>query len=197
MAQQYGPAYFSHPQRFIINYSYDLPFGQHKGGLGLLANGWNVSGVTTVQDGVPLTISDSAIGTAYGTGGFGIMRAQMCPGATYGNIATPGGIDSRLGGGNGGPGYLNTMRSAPVSPLPIPRRPVPSLFGNTGQGIILGPPQFNFDISILKNFRMSERQSVQFRTEFFNAFNHPQFLPPGNISATPPAALNVNSPAVW
>jgi hypothetical protein len=69
-----------------------------------------------------------------------------------------------------------------------------TLFGNTGQGIILGPPQFNFDISILKNFRISERQSVQFRTEFFNAFNHPQFLPPGNISATPPAALNVNSP---
>jgi hypothetical protein len=193
LAQQYGPAYFSHPQRFIINYSYDLPFGQHKGGLGVLANGWNVSGVTTVQDGVPLTISDSAIGTAYGTGGFGIQRAQMCPGMTYGNIATPGGIDSRLGGGNGGPGYVNINAFCPgvvASYSPDGS----TLFGNTGQGIILGPPQFNFDISILKNFRISERQSVQFRTEFFNAFNHPQFLPPGNISATPPAALNVNSP---
>jgi hypothetical protein len=112
---------------------------------------------------------------------------------TYGNIATPGGIDSRLGGGNGGPGYVNINAFCPG--VVAPYSPDGStLFGNTGQGIILGPPQFNFDISILKNFRISERQSVQFRTEFFNAFNHPQFLPPGNISATPPAALNVNSP---
>jgi hypothetical protein len=197
LAQQYGPAYFSHPQRFIISYSYDLPFGQHKGGLGLLANGWNVSGVTTVQDGVPLTIADTAIGTAYGTGGFGIIRAQMCPGMTYGNIATPGGIDQRLGGGNGGPGYFNVNAFCPG--IVAPNSPDGStLFGNSGQGIILGPGQFNFDISILKNFRMTERQSVQFRTEFFNAFNHPQFLPPGNQASAPgglPAELNVNSPA--
>ncbi len=89
------------------------------------------------------------------------------------------------------------MPSAPAWLLPI----LPdgsTLFGNTGQGIILGPPQFNFDISILKNFRISERQSIQFRTEFFNAFNHPQFLPPGNQAPAPgglPAELNVNSPA--
>jgi hypothetical protein len=69
-----------------------------------------------------------------------------------------------------------------------------TLFGNAGQGIILGPGQFNFDISVLKNFRITERQSVQFRTEFFNTFNHPQFEPPGNIAASPPAALNVNAP---
>jgi hypothetical protein len=65
----------------------------------LLANGWNVSGVTTVQDGVPLTISDSALGTAFGLGTFGETRAQMCPGSSYSSIATPGGIDQRLGGG--------------------------------------------------------------------------------------------------
>jgi Carboxypeptidase regulatory-like domain/TonB-dependent Receptor Plug Domain/TonB dependent receptor len=193
LAQQYGPSYFSHPNRFIINYSYDLPFGQHKGALGLVANGWNVSGVTTVQDGVPLTISDSAAGSAFGLGTFGEARAQMCPGSTYGSIATPGGIDQRLGGGLGGPGYLNI--NAFCSPLVAPNSPDgATLFGNAGQGIILGPGQFNFDISLLKNFKITERQSMQFRAEFFNAFNHPQFEPPGNISPTPPAALNVNAP---
>ncbi len=197
LAQQYGPAYFSHPNRFIVSYSYDLPLGQHSGALGVLANGWNVSGVTTVQDGVPLTIADTAIGTAYGTGGFAIIRAQMCPGMTYGDIATPGGIDSRLGGGNGGPGYFNINAFCPG--IVAPNSPDGStLFGNSGQGIILGPGQFNFDISILKNFRFTERQSLQFRTEFFDAFNHPQFLPPGNQASAPgglPAELNVNSPA--
>jgi hypothetical protein len=200
LAQQYGPAYFSHPNRFVISYSYDLPFGHHTGALGLLANAWNVSGVTTVQDGVPLTIADTAIGTAYGTGGFGIIRAQMCPGETYGDIASPGGIDQRLGGGNGGPGYFNASAFCPG--IPAPNSPAGSnqvtLFGNSGQGIILGPPQFNFDISLLKNFRISERQSLQFRTEFFNAFNHPQFLPPGNQAPAPgglPGELNVNAPA--
>jgi hypothetical protein len=200
LAQQYGPAYFSHPNRFVISYSYDLPFGHHTGGLGLLANGWNVSGVTTVQDGVPLTIADTALGSAYGTSGFGIIRAQMCPGATYGDIATPGGIEQRLGGGNGGVGYFNPSAfcASPAAPNSPAGPNQVNLFGNSGAGIILGPPQFNFDISILKNFRITERQSVQFRTEFFNAFNHPQFLPPGNGISAPgglPAALNVNAPA--
>jgi len=190
LAQQYGPAYFSHPNRFIVSYSYDLPFGQHTGALGWLANGWNVSGVTTVQDGVPLTIADTAIGSAYGTSGFGIIRAQMCPGETYGNIATPGGIDQRLGGGNGGPGYFNVAAFCPgiVAPYSTDGS---TLFGNSGQGIILGPPQFNFDISILKNFRISERQSVQFRTEFFNAFNHPQFSNPVTTQNTEGSTFGV------
>ncbi len=46
LGQQYGPVGFSHPQRFIVNYSYDLPFGNPSGALGLLAKGWNLSGVT-------------------------------------------------------------------------------------------------------------------------------------------------------
>ena len=194
LGQQYGPAYFSHPQRFIINYSYDLPFGNHKGGLGILANGWNVSGVTTIQDGTPLTISDSGTGTVYGLGSFVNSRAQMCPGMTYANIATPGGVEARLGGPSGGPGYLNINAFCPG--IVAPNSPDGStFFGNTGQGIILGPGQFDFDISILKNFRISKRQQVQFRTEFFNAFNHPQFAPPGDYSQTPPPQLAVSSPS--
>ena len=53
-----------------------------------------------------------------------------------------------------------------------------TLFGNSGTGIINGPGQFNFDISILKTTSIHEMHTLQFRAEFFNAFNHPQFSNP-------------------
>jgi hypothetical protein len=195
LAQQYGPVGFSHPQRFVVNYSYDLPFGQHTGAMGILANGWNVSGVTTVQDGTPLTITDQNGGTVYDLGGYDTARAQMCPGSSYGSIATPGGIESRLGGPAGGPGYLNvnSFCSPPLAPNGVAAGiyGAPTLYGNSGPGIILGPGNFNWDISIVKNFRITERQQVIFRTEFFNAFNHPQF-------SNPPAAdLAVSTPSTF
>ena len=64
LAQQYGPSYFNRPQRFIINYSWDIPFGKHDGVLGKLLEGWNISGVTTIQDGAPMTFVDGGAGTA-------------------------------------------------------------------------------------------------------------------------------------
>jgi hypothetical protein len=179
LAQQYGVATFSRPQRFVVSYSYDLPFGARQGLAGKLLQGWNVSGVTLVQDGLPMTIGDTSAGTIYGTAGggnqSGYARAQMCPGMTYGNIATPGGVEQRLGGNSGGPGYLNRNAFCPA-----PTIGDGTDYGNSGSGIMLGPGQFNWDISILKNTRLTERQLLQFRTEFFNAFNHPQFNNPNN-----------------
>ena len=179
LAQQYGPATFIRPQRFVVNYAYDLPFGTHTGVAGKLLQGWNVSGVTLVQNGLPMTIGDTSAGTIYGTAGggnqSGYARAQMCPGMTYANIATPGGIEQRLGGNSGGPGYLN--RSAFCA---APTIGDGTGYGNSGTGILLGPGQFNWDISILKTTRVTEKQTVQFRAEFFNAFNHAQFNNPNS-----------------
>jgi hypothetical protein len=179
LAQQYGTATFVRPQRFVISYSYDLPFRMRSGFVGKLTEGWNVSGVTLVQDGLPMTIGDSSAGTIYGTAGggnqSGYARAEMCPGMTYGSTATPGGVEQRLGGNSGGPGYLN--RSAFCAPPAIGDG---TDFGNSGTGIINGPGQFNWDISLLKTTRITERETLQFRTEFFNAFNHAQFNNPNN-----------------
>jgi hypothetical protein len=192
--QQYGPSYFNRPQRFIINYSYELPFGNHPGALGRLTNGWSIAGVTTIQNGQALTIEDSNAGTVFGTSaGYtdsGIARAQMCPGMTYSDIASHGDIQQRLGGGSGGPGYFN-----PAAFCPAPVIGDGTGFGNSGMGIILGPGQFNFDFSVLKNTRLTENQSLQFRAEFFNIFNHPQFDNP-NPNSIPyqPALPNVSAP---
>ncbi|PYS22400.1 MAG: carboxypeptidase regulatory-like domain-containing protein, partial [Acidobacteria bacterium] len=191
--QQYGPAQFSRPQRFVANYSYDLPFGRHTGVMERLLGGWNLSGVTVVQNGTPMTIADPSAGTIYGTAGSaftGFGRAQMCPGMTYANIATPGGIEQRLGGASGGPGYFN--KSAFCAPPVIGNG---TDYGNSGTGIILGPGQFNWDIAVLKRIRIRENHSIQFRTEFFNAFNHPQFSNPNYGSGATYALPNVRSGA--
>jgi hypothetical protein len=66
-----------------------------------------------------------------------------------------------------------------------------TLFGNSGVGIIGGPDQFNWDITLMKNTPIRERQTIQFRAEFFNLFNHAQFDTPGSF----PGSLNqVNVP---
>lgn len=193
MWQQWGPAQFNRPQRFVANYSYDLPFGKHSGVMQKVLGGWNLSGVTVVQGGTPMTIADPQAGTIYGTAGSafsGFSRAQMCPGMTYADIATSGSIDQRLGGASGGPGYFNKAAfcSAPAIGNGTD-------YGNSGVGIILGPGQFNWDLAILKTIPILEKQSVQFRTEFFNAFNHTQFSNPNFGSGAVYALPNIRSGA--
>ena len=57
-------------------------------------------------------------------------------------------------------------------------------FGNAGRGILRAPGRTNFDFSVFKEFTATERLRVQFRSEFFNVFNHPQFdLPNANIGS--------------
>jgi hypothetical protein len=213
LGQQYGPATFSRPQRFVANYSYDLPFGTHTGFKQKLLGGWNFSGVTVLQGGSPMTIADQTAGTLFGTNGTsqaGFGRAQIAPGMTYADLATPGSVEERLGGASGGQGWFNKAAFiAPPAMSPTgtvyysvqgnsgqaqcatanPGTTCGTLFGNSGTGIIEGPGQFNFDLSILKTTRIRENQTLQFRAEFFNALNHPQFTNPnygqGAIYALP------------
>jgi hypothetical protein len=67
LGQQYGPASFSHSNRFIVNYSYDLPSGKEKSGIeGKLISGWNVSGVSIFQSGDHIQLIDERLGLGYG-----------------------------------------------------------------------------------------------------------------------------------
>ena len=181
LAQQYGPTEYNRSQRFVVNYNWDLPLGKHSGATGKLLEGWNLSGVTVVQNGAPVTLIDTRGGTAYGTstttieGGY--SRPQMCPGQTYAQIPSSGSIQQRLGAllpnGTVVGGFWN--QSAFCAPPVIGSDGVATGFGNAGVGVLLGPGQFNFDASVLKTTRITERQSLQFRAEVFNLFNHPQF----------------------
>ena len=168
--QTYSPEYFVRPQRLIINYVWNLPFGNQKGIVGRLASGWTWSGVFTIQDGNPLDFSDSRAGTIFGaTSG----NATLCPGMSAANLATSGSTVQRISNGlngGGGDGWINS--AAFCAP---PAMGDGTGFGNLGQGLILGPGQNNWDMNIQKLIKIHESQAVMFRAEFFNTFNHPQF----------------------
>jgi len=188
--QSYGlnPAY--RPQRFTVNYSWDLPLGKSDGLLGKLRSGWSVSGVTTVQDGTPLTITDNRGGTIYGAV---TSRAQYAAGMGAANVPTPGGTIARLGGAFGGPGYINKL--AYTAPPAISNG---TGFGDAGIGVLLGPGQFNWDMALVKNTTVGglrEDATLQFRTEFFNAFNHAQFSNPA-VNAGAPNLGQITSSSV-
>jgi hypothetical protein len=189
---QYGRVSFDRPQRFVANYSYDLPFGKGMNGIaGKLISGWNVSGITILQSGDPLTfiapngnVELPALNTggAYGnsTGSYldGVSTAEFCSGSGPKNVFTSGPITSRVGANNA---YINTNAFCPASVVPYGDATATD-YGNSGIGIALGPGQFNWDLSLLKNTKLTERVNMQFRTDFYNAFNHPQFADPGGAS---------------
>jgi len=213
-AQQYGPAAFNRSQRFVIAYSYDLPYKNTEGVLGHLLSGWTVAGVTTAQNGEPFTVIDSNGGVIFGAGGFGGggVRAELNPASTgkcngYGvchgiNLASSGSNGARvLNGLSGAPcanGWINVQAfgtcTGPLGTFAATGTPCiggtvqgdclgsggGTGFGNSAVGAILGPGQFNWDISLLKNTKITEALTLQFRTEWYNVWNHAQFNPPVN-----------------
>jgi hypothetical protein len=202
--QQYGLNAQYRPHRMVINYNYEIPGKNLKGVAGAILGGWALSGVTTIQSGQWMSILDTRGGGIYGMAGAipnVNSRAQIAPGKTYAEIPTPGPIGQRLGGATGGCGYFygiyaaSNPCSANAAFTLIPNAVAPNGtvtngtdWGNSGVGVIEGPPQFNFDTSLIKNTRVGgirEDATLQFRAEFFNLFNHPQF---GNQTAGGAAA---------
>lgn len=166
----YGPASFSLAQVLVINYVYDLPFYKSEQGLlGHVLGGWEVSGISSFQTGFPTTIYqffdpfDSFIwgaGTA-GTypGGVGIDASP---------IVAPR-PDRAAGSSCSGPGTVAQYINTPAFTDAIGH------FGSSGRGVCTGPGLNNWDIAAMKNIKISERFNLQFRSEFFNAFNHVSF----------------------
>jgi hypothetical protein len=199
LAQQYGLAAFNRPQRVVISYSYDLPYKHTEGLLGHALGGWTVSGVTTMQDGEPFTVEDAAGGTAYYTfSPFGNgARAELAdPGRCNAlgvctsamPVATPGSTEQRVVNGLA-PGVSGWINMAAFGATPCIGGTVAGAcatsgggtgWGNSGVGIISGPGQNNWDISLIKNTKVWESTNLQFRAELYNVWNHAQFNPPGN-----------------
>ncbi len=199
--EQYGPSAYYRPQRLTVSYSYDLPFGNHTGFMGKIANGWNLAGVTIVQDGQPLTLIDSRGGAVYGFAkSSDNSTAFFAPGMSASNVALSGPVKNRLNG------YFNTgafITSAASLPITGAVNGVGGGvgWGTSGYGIVQGPGQFNFDSTIQKTTRVGgihENATLVFRTEFFNTFNHAQFNSPtgGQLDASSSQFGKINSTAV-
>ncbi len=85
---------------------------------------------------------------------------------------------------NGSNGYLNPANFTNAPPadsagcLADPQNACTTAFGNLGRNIYRGPFQQNWDFSLIKNFRLTEEQSLRFTADFFNIWNHPNFSNP-------------------
>lgn len=150
---------FDRRQRLVFSGIYDLP-KFYKGASGFARqamNGWELASVLTLQSGTPFSVLTNA--TA-----FVQARADSVAGC---NPALSGSVESRLNK------YFNTTCFAPATAV--------GDFGTTGRNILRGPDQQNVDISIIKFFPVKETTKVEFRSEFFNAFNMVSFANPVNI----------------
>jgi hypothetical protein len=169
----YGFDSFVRPQRLVVSYVYNLPSPEnHFSALGRVLSGWSVAGVTTFQSGQKLTILQSNELNAFGIIGADQDRAEVS-GCSTGQLVTRGSVNSRLNG------YFNS--SCFTAPPVIGADGLVTAFGNGGIGDVTGPAQQDFDISIIKKIPLghNEARSLEFRAEFYNAFNTPSFaLPP-------------------
>lgn len=177
--------------RLVVNYQYELPFGQGKalldrsGWVNQVVGGWQLNGITTIQSGLPMGIT-SRFNNLNSFGG------RQTPNRVLGQQPlTTGAISERLGGRFGSQPYLNANAF---------EQPPDFMFGNMGNIMpdAREPEYVNWDVSILKDFPFSERVRLQFRAEFINFFNHTVFRRPntsfgnnnfGNITAAESARI--------
>ena len=182
----YGPDEFVRPHRFVFSGVYDLPGPKNlRSLLGETLGGWKLAGVATLQSGHLLPLLNNTVTNAYGVN---VDFAQIVPGCA---LATTGSETSRLGGwvnpnclfaGNGQPlqTYVGDPDPAGTCAVPNAQGVCATGFGNSSMGILHGPSQVNTDLSLMKDFPVRETMNFEFRSEFFNAFNHPIFADPDN-----------------
>jgi hypothetical protein len=156
-----GPANFDRPQRLAFTMTHDLP-NKFTGGVGRhLFNDWSVNSYIIIQSGTPLTVFNRDSGAGLGgtwndvTGNFNANVVTGVPlihptGSTKENLTS----------------YVNRAAW---------ERAPRGTYGNSGRGMFRGPGQWNADMSVFKDFRLSERFNLQWRTEFFNILNHANF----------------------
>jgi hypothetical protein len=174
------------PQRLIVSYVLDLPFGRGKkflsgvsGAVGKIVSGWGVDGITTLQKGFPLKFSTSNLTQAFFAG----ARPNRLSGC---NAERSGSAEARLNE------WFNTSCFSQPDDFTFGSEPrVDSSLRQ--QGIV------NFDMAVFKRTTLgpAERMGLEFRAEFFNLFNHPQFAPPDTfLSSATFGSINntVNNP---
>ncbi len=158
----YGSSDFDRRHRFVASYLYSLPDAYHGSSpfAKKLVNTWSVSGIVTLQSGVPFSIygQDAA---------FEATMADLAPGRTLQSAIKSGDVKDRL--------------NAYFDPTAFVQPSAFGDFGQLGRNIIPGPKQIDTDFSIIKSIPVTESQRVEFRAEFFNLFNNVNFANPVNV----------------
>jgi hypothetical protein len=183
----FGYNLFDVRQIFNVSAMYDLPFGKGQrylsngGGIAqaLLGN-WQMSTILNARSGLPVDLRITRPDVVY-LDGAGNYLGSPC--------ATCTAVINTLGGGAsrnvrrpdlvpGVPIFLNNDRTL-LNPAAF-AIPQPGTFGSVMRGMVHGPGFHQFDFALAKTFSLGETANIQFRTDFFNLFNHPNFAnPPG------------------
>ena len=156
---------------FDIRYSWrssfvwQVPYAKKATGVTRLLTDWEINGLFAIDSGFPFAIAAPFNNSFTGNG---LDQADVVPGQS---LTLPGGRsrNDRINQ------WFNTAAFAPNQP---------GTFGNSGRNIIDSPGLVNFDFALVKPFAFGERFRLLFRSEFFNLFNTPQFMPPGNTIST-------------
>jgi hypothetical protein len=153
----HGDADLDRRQMFVANAVYVLPSIKKGGAVASqILGGWQLNGIVSLLGGTPIDVYSGA-NTA------GLADSFRNIGQRPNLIL---GVPVYLHNAGDSLQYLNPAAFS----LPEVGR-----FGSLGRGSIRGPGSKNFDFSVVKNWRMYDRYSLQFRAEMFNAFNHPNF----------------------
>jgi hypothetical protein len=164
-------ALYDTPHRLVVSYIVDVPVGKGKKLLGnvnsvadRLVSGWGIGGYSTFQSGNPLPI-----GVASNTIGFG---AGQRPNRTGTSASVSGSAQSRLNG------WFNTASFS---------LPAAFTFGNSARTLpdVRSHGIANYDFTVFKNTKITEKVGLQFRAEIFNLFNRVRFAYPGTTVGTP------------
>ena len=174
----YGPDILNHPHIFSASLVYQLPTLQSANGfVRSTLGGWEASTIVSASSGPSITplVSIQGLGDPAGVGN-GTATNRDRPNRVSGVSCRASGADSTT--------YLNpnmfTVNGYQLGTI-----------GNAGVGICSGPPSRTVDMGVDKNFKLTERFKLQFRMEFFNLFNHPQYVANDVINN---ATINFNSP---
>jgi hypothetical protein len=180
---EYGQSDTTVRQRLSVSGTYQLPFGKGQQFLNSegpwvdeLAGGWDLSTIITAQSGTPFTITSAS---DFSNTGSGSPRPdRTCSG--IGKKSINNWFDQSC---------FNTTALQTALANGTPR------FGNSGRNILSGPGLVEVDASLIKRFSILDKLNTEFRAEFFNIFNHPNFALPGSTIGTGSVGIIANTAA--
>ena len=171
-AAEKGLSDFDIRHRFVFNYIYSIPSAKNLWAAvpERLGGGWQISGIITAQTGQPFSV---LTGQDQSSTGLGDDRADVSgnPNAGTKTVAE----------------FFNTGAFSLNAPL---------TFGNSGRNIVTGPRFTDVDFALMKTTAITERVRMQFRAEFFNILNHPNFALPNNVLSSPSFGALFQTPDV-
>jgi hypothetical protein len=179
----YGPADYNVKHRGVASFVYDVPFGRTNRWVG----GWNVSGILSVQSGANFSVYNSGV-DSNGDGNYNDRAVYTGPGTINNAInhsTSPAfgylKVDPTYWGSLNGPTLTANQTGIPCTANGGAWCNGP---GEMQRNSLIGPGFFNTDLGFGKTFKINERMGLKLEGNFFNIFNHPNFLPPtSNLSS--------------